>query len=134
VAGAGRGRYGRRSIVVAVGSQIAPPDLATLCAGVRARLERSGADVVVIDLGAVRDPDAVTVDAMARLALTARRLGCEVELRDSPRELTDLLAFTGLGDVVADLGRRSVEVQGQSEERKDALDVEEEAELDDPSV
>jgi len=131
VAGAARGSNARRSIVVAVGSQIAPSDLATLCSGVRARLGRSGAEVVVIDLGAVRAPDAVTVDAMARLALTARRLGCDVELRDAPADLVDLLAFTGLDTVVGGL---PLELQREAEEREDALDVEEERELGDPSV
>ena len=46
----------RSSIVVVVGSPIAPADLPTLCAGVRARVERSAAEVVVIDLGAVGTP------------------------------------------------------------------------------
>ncbi len=68
---------------------------------------------------------------MSRLALTARRLGCAVELRDAPRDLVDLLAFTGLDDVV---GRLPLELQWEAEEREDAFDVEEERELDDPSA
>jgi anti-anti-sigma regulatory factor len=121
---------GRNSIVVAVGSPIAPADLPKLCAGVRARIERSGAAVVVIDLGAVAAPDAVTVDAMARLALTAKRLGCEVQVCDVPRVLRELLDLSGLGG----LGGSPLEVQRQTEEWKDAFDIEEERELDDPSV
>ena len=125
---------GRSSIVVAVGSPIAPVDLPTLCAGVRTRIERIGATVVVIDLGAVVVPDAVTVDAMARLALTARRLGCEVQVRDVPPEVQELLALTGLDDVVAELGGLPRELEREPEEREDALHVEEEGELDDPAV
>ena len=84
--------------------------------------------MVVIDLGAVVVPDAVTIDAMARLALVARRLGRRVQLRNAPDELAELLAFSGLG------GALPLVLQGQAEEREDALDVEEEAELDDPTV
>jgi ABC-type transporter Mla MlaB component len=120
--------------VVAVGSRITPSDLPTLCAAVRSRIERSAAGV--IDLGAVASPDAVTIDAMARLALVARRLGCRVRLRDVPDELRQLLAFTGLAAAVADVRSvgRTLEPQRQTEQREDAFHVEEEAELDDPSV
>ncbi|MGZ8761716.1 MAG: STAS domain-containing protein [Acidimicrobiia bacterium] len=121
-------------IVVAVGSPISPADLPALCTTVRTRLEHSGAEVVVIDLGAVGVADAVTIDAMARLALTARRLGRAVQLRDAPSELHDLLAFTGLRDVVELGARLPLVLQGETEEREEALDVEEEAELDDPAV
>lgn len=120
--------FHRGSLVVAVGSQIAPGDLPALCAGVRSRLERSRAEMVVIDLGAVVAPDAVTIDAMARLALVARRLGRRVQLRDAPCELEELLAFTGLGGVLP------LVLQGETEEWEDAFDVEEEAHLDDPPV
>ncbi len=145
----GPGTSHRGSLVVAVGSQITPSDLPTLCAGVRSRLEQSGAGVVVIDLAAVAVPDAVTIDAMARLALVARRLGCRVQLRDAPDELAELLAFSGLGGVLPlEVQRQAeegitftglsealpLEVQRQAEEREDAFDVEEEAELDDPTV
>ena len=133
MAGPGGTTRGRSAIVVVVGSPIAPADLSTLCSGVRARVERSTAEVVVIDLGGV-DADAVTVDAMARLALVARRLGRAVELRDPPPALLELLAFTGLDAVVAGSGDElRVELQGEPEEREDPLDVEEEAELDDPA-
>jgi anti-anti-sigma regulatory factor len=124
------------SVVVAVGSPIAPAELPALCAAVRSRIERSGAGAVVIDLGAVVAPDVVTIDAMARLALVARRMGCRVHLRDVPVELRELLAFTGLDAALADpdAAGLALELQGQAELREDPLDVEEEAELDDPSV
>jgi anti-anti-sigma regulatory factor len=121
---------------VAVGSRIAPEDLGTLCSAVRSRIERSGADVVVIDLGAVVEPDAVTIDAMARLALVSRRLGCRVRLRDVPASLEELLALTGLNAAIADprVVGLTLEHQRQAEEREDAFDVEEEGHLDDPTV
>ena len=41
-------------------------------------------------------PDAVTIDALARLQLTARRLGCRLRLRHASPELRELVAFMGL--------------------------------------
>ena len=48
------------------------------------------------------EPDAVTVDALARLQLAARRLGCQVRLRNASDELRELVAFMGLCDVLPD--------------------------------
>ena len=48
------------------------------------------------------EPDAVVVDALARLQLAARRTGCQVRLRNASRELLELVAFMGLCDVLAE--------------------------------
>jgi hypothetical protein len=45
-------------------------------------------------------PDLATVEAVARLHLHARRLGCAVRLRDLCPELAALLELVGLGEVV----------------------------------
>ncbi len=63
-------------------------------------LERSNADVLTCDVGAIVDPDAVTVDALARLQLTARRKGRTIRLLHASPELEELLALTGLGHLV----------------------------------
>jgi ABC-type transporter Mla MlaB component len=44
--------------------------------------------------------DAVAVDALARLALAARRSGCEVRLCGASAELLGLVELLGLGDVL----------------------------------
>jgi ABC-type transporter Mla MlaB component len=44
----------------------------------------------------------VTVDALARLQLAARRAGCQVRLRRASAELRSLVALMGLADVLAD--------------------------------
>ena len=62
-------------------------------------LERTGADVAFCDVGGA-DADAVTVEALARLQLAARRHGCQVRLRNASTELLDLVAFMGLRDVL----------------------------------
>jgi ABC-type transporter Mla MlaB component len=48
------------------------------------------------------EPDAVTVDALARLQLAARRQGCQVRLRNASDELLQLVDFMGLADVLPD--------------------------------
>jgi ABC-type transporter Mla MlaB component len=76
-------------------------DLPELCERVCAVLRESGAGVVVCDVHDV-ECDAVTVDALARLQLAARRTGCQVQLRGACSELVRLVEFMGLGDVFAD--------------------------------
>ena len=44
----------------------------------------------------------MTVDALARLQLAARRYGCQVRLRHGSEELLGLVSFMGLTDVLAD--------------------------------
>jgi len=48
------------------------------------------------------EPDAVTVEALARLQLAALGLGCKVRLRHASHELLELVAFMGLTDVLPD--------------------------------
>jgi ABC-type transporter Mla MlaB component len=90
-----------RAITFAIRGPIARPDLAGLCNRVCGLLEGSRAAVVFCDVAGV-DPDAVTVDALARLQLAARRHGCQVRLRRASDELRQLLAFMGLQDVLPD--------------------------------
>jgi ABC-type transporter Mla MlaB component len=54
---------------------------------------------VVLDVSAFA-PDAVTIDALARFQLTARRLGQRLQLREASDELRELIAFVGLSDVL----------------------------------
>ena len=89
-----------RTIAFAVGGPITRADLSPLCERLCALLEASGASLAVCDVGGAR-PDAVTVDAVARLQLAARRHGCRLRLRNACDELLDLVAFMGLGDVIA---------------------------------
>ena len=90
-----------QTIVFAIYGPITRADLPGLCTRVCALLERSGPTVAVCDVSGVH-PDAVTVDALARLQLAARRHGCQVRLRHASDELLDLVAFMGLRDVLPD--------------------------------
>ena len=48
------------------------------------------------------NPDAVSVDALARLQLAAHRHGRQVRLRGASNELRQLVTFMGLGAVLLD--------------------------------
>jgi ABC-type transporter Mla MlaB component len=88
-----------QTVAFAVGGPIARADLPGLCDRICALLSESGATVALCDVRGV-EPDAVTVDALARLQLAARRLGCRVRLRNASPELRDLVLFMGLRDVL----------------------------------
>ena len=105
--------------------------IAELCARVRVMLEGSGADLVVCDVSSLGDPDAGTIDALARMQLTARRLGRRVQLRHACADLQDLVAFTGLGDVLPLYGTLRLETRRQPKEGEESRGVEEEADPDD---
>ncbi|MDQ3669707.1 MAG: STAS domain-containing protein [Actinomycetota bacterium] len=92
---------GSETIAFAVRGPITLEDLPGLCERVCALLEQNGPGVVVCDVAGV-DPDAVTVDALARLQLGAQRHGCRVRLRHASYELLELVAFMGLTDVLPD--------------------------------
>lgn len=66
-----------------------------LCAQVRRLLGRGDVDIVTCDLsGAV--PDLGAVDALARLQLTAKRLGGRIRLRSTAPDLAELIDFVGV--------------------------------------
>lgn len=92
---------GRRpgAIVFAVRGPIERSDLAGLSRRICALLERDGPGVALCDVDGV-PADAVTVDALARIQLAARRHGCRVRLRGASAELRDLLAYIGLDAVL----------------------------------
>jgi ABC-type transporter Mla MlaB component len=76
-------------------------DLPGLCDRVCALLSENRAGTVHCDVAGV-EPDAVTVDALARLQVAARRRGCQVRLRGASAELRELVDFMGLRDVLPD--------------------------------
>jgi ABC-type transporter Mla MlaB component len=120
------------TIVFVFSGPIARADVPLLSERVRVLLEGSHADLVVCDVGALVDPDAVTIDVLARLRLTARRLGRRVGLLDACGELQDLLALTGLSDVLPPCEELALEPGGQTEQREPAGGVEEEADPAEP--
>jgi len=118
------------AIDVVVGGPIAPADVPGLWERLQALVELCGVDLVVCDVAELADPDAVTVDALARLQLLARRSGCQIRLRHACGELRDLLALMGLADVVP--LAPPIEPGRKPEQREPARGVQEEADPPDP--
>lgn len=111
--------------MLVLGGLIARDQIPALCERVGALLEDSGESRVDCDVGAM-DPDTVTVDALARLQLTARRLGRGLRFKDPPPELRGLLALMGLDEVLPCGATSGVEPRGQPEEREQPRSVQEE--------
>jgi anti-anti-sigma regulatory factor len=71
-----------------------------LCERLLSLIEQSGAGLVICDVGAIHPCDVVTVDALARLKLVGRRVGCDVQLSCASDQLVELIAFAGLQQVL----------------------------------
>ena len=82
---------------------------------------------IALEILARRRSDMATVDALARLALEAGRLGLELRLVDTPPQLRELIAFAGLAEALG------VEARLQAEEREQAFGIEEEGQLGNPA-
>ncbi|MYV97677.1 STAS domain-containing protein [Streptomyces sp. SID3343] len=123
-------------------------DIAGLCERLRLLLGASRADPFPCDVGALVVPDLVTIEALARLQLTARRLGRRIRLHDVCGELLALLALMGLADVLPgeaggpgglfpvepgplDGASRVVERHREPEQREQVRDVQERVDADD---
>jgi photosystem II stability/assembly factor-like uncharacterized protein/ABC-type transporter Mla MlaB component len=88
------------TIAFAIRGPVARTDLPGLTDRICKLLARSGGGVALCDVRGV-EPDAVTVDALARLQLGASRHGCKVRLVNASEELLDLVAFMGLDAVLS---------------------------------
>ena len=89
----------RGVITIVISGPIAHTDLPGLSRRVCGLLEGCEAAFAVCDVHGV-NADAVTVDALARLLLAARRHQCQVRLRGASTELRELVAFMGLREVL----------------------------------
>ena len=73
--------------------------------------------IIVLDASGITTADEATLDALARLQLTACRLGASIRLRNARPELLDLLSLTGLAGVIeADSGIDSDRLPEQRKE------------------
>ncbi|MGH2721757.1 MAG: hypothetical protein ACRDJO_09150 [Actinomycetota bacterium] len=98
---------GRGPVVLVVGGPIAPADIPGLCARVPLLLGPAGAGLVVCDVSGLA-PDAVTIDALARVQLTVRQLGGEIRLRNACDDLRGMVDLMGLHEALPPCsGRRA---------------------------
>jgi ABC-type transporter Mla MlaB component len=93
------GAPAQRSVGFVIRGPITRADIPALCDRVFALLQESGADIVVCDVEGV-ECDAVTVDAMARLQLAARKTGRRIQLRGACPDLLALVNLMGLREVL----------------------------------
>jgi ABC-type transporter Mla MlaB component len=90
----------QQPLAFAVWGPIRRADLPGLCERVCALLSEESPAVALCDVHGV-EPDAGTVDALARLQLAARRHGCRIRLCGSASpELLALVELMGLTDVL----------------------------------
>ena len=74
-------------------------DVPAACDGLRELVGARDSEVVVCDVAGIA-ADLMTIEVLARLRLTALRLGCRLELRNASSELQQLLGVCGLRDVL----------------------------------
>lgn len=128
--GTAAGLDSRMTITLVLPGRIARGDIPALCERVRMLLEPH-AGPIVCDAGAISQPDAASVDALARLQLTARAFGCRLSFTHMCDELEALISLVGLDDVLPMAIRSGVEPVGQPEEGKQVRGIEEEADASD---
>ncbi|MFJ3581477.1 STAS domain-containing protein [Streptomyces sp. NPDC090127] len=85
-----------RPLVLTLAARATPEEVARLCA----LLEGAAPTDVICDVGGLVHADLAAVDALARLRLTARRLGHRLRFRGTGGELRLLLGLVGLADAV----------------------------------
>jgi ABC-type transporter Mla MlaB component len=106
---------------------MAASEVPALCEHLASLLDASPADRVECDCSGVIAADLSTLEALARLQLTAARHGRFVVLDRAPPSLVELVALAGLARIL----RLSVEVGRQPEHREEAGGVEEEGDAGD---
>jgi ABC-type transporter Mla MlaB component len=115
-----------------ISGPIGEGDAPRLCERLRLVINSSDGELIVCDVDAL-PANVRTIEALARLQLTARRHGRRIRLQRASRELQQLIEFVGLSEVLAvrpALRGRS----GDAEEREHPRGVEERVDPDDPPV
>jgi hypothetical protein len=101
-------------------------DVRALCERAERLLQEGPTADLECDVASVARPDLATVEALARVELSARRHGSDLRLRGASVELLELLALCGLPlELVPEL-------EGEAEEREESGRVEEEGDAGDP--
>ena len=105
---------------------MAPTELDWLCRCIGLLLEHDEVNAVVCDVGGLSEPDAGCVDALARLQLSIRRSGGQLQIHNVCARLHELLELAGLLEVLPIKAELGIQTSGQSEQGKERVGVEEE--------
>lgn len=125
--------FGERVWVVEPGV-VDPAAIAGLCERFAAFARAGTGRVIICDVGAITDPDLATLSLLARLQMTARRLGCGIQLHRAQRRLIELILFSGLGGVLPLYCGLTLEPHREAEQGEEPLDIEEVVDPLDPPV
>lgn len=89
-------------VLFALGGTVTRAVIPALCADLATRIAAgaAGAGDVVCDVAGVAGPDVATVEALARLSLTARRHGRRLVVTGAGPDLRRLIDLLGLSDVL----------------------------------
>lgn len=85
-----------RTATLTIRGPLERADLPALFERTCALLEQGDIELLRCAIAPTVSADAVAVDALARLALAARRAGCEVRVVAAPRALCALIELAGL--------------------------------------
>ena len=113
------------AIHFALGTTVTRADIPDLCADLADRLRDRPGQAVICDVAGVARPDVVTVEALARLRVTARRHGRRLVVTGAAPPLRRLVELLGLTGLLPEPGR-------QPEQREQAGGVEEVVDRRDP--
>jgi hypothetical protein len=91
---------GDSAVRFTVGAVVTRTDIPALCARLSDQLRGQAGDLVVCDVGGIREPDVVAVEAVARLRLTARRHGRRLRVTGAGPELLLLFGMLGLDELL----------------------------------
>jgi len=89
--------------------------------------------ILVVDVRTLTEPDQGTIEVLARLQLAAHRLGATIRLGHTCEQVRDLLACSGMGELLPLDAESGVDDDGLAEERKELL-VDEEVDPRDPAA
>lgn len=133
-----------RTQTLSIGGPLEPGDLPELLERSRALLAASHVELLVCAVGELT-ADLLSVEALARIALVARRGGCRVVLAGAAPQLRALVGLLGLAEVLPCAGpgdaaavclpgaTLGVEMLSQAEQGEERVGREEKRELDDPA-
>jgi anti-anti-sigma regulatory factor len=114
------------AISFALGATVTRADVPALCADLTELLSARDGDLVICDVTEVARPDVVTVEALARLRLVARRHDRRLVVAGAGPVLLRLVGLLGLDEALPQPGR-------QPEQREQPVGVEEVVDRGDPA-
>ena len=122
------------TLVLVIRGRVGPDGVAAICRRMTPLLQHHDCSRLVCDVHGVVEPDAATMDGLARLQLAARRMGCRVHLTRASGELQELLDLIGLREVLPLWSDLTLEPWRKPEQRKELGRIQKEADPGDLPV